>query len=203
MKITELAQRASQLAKRHPNYRTGGQGITGQLAMVHTSIALAEADVRAHVRNEDDRSQPTGPSAHIADAAIRILAVAADNRLDIEAAINRRLHPGGRRQHLMTGEAATQVHNQEMGDMDAATYAELCWDGHQILAQAGRELAQRVMTLEASGVAPAEMPQQDRDQMAALLARPYTWAMAMTHQDGLALQNVIHRILQFEEAHAL
>lgn len=198
MGITHLATRAHAAAVARGHFRTDGQGVTGHLAMIHTDIARAEAAVRYHIPNETSQGRPTGPGAHAADASIRLMTLSVEYGLPLEDAVHQRLYPDGNPDRLTTGEAAA-LQSQEMGEVGAATYAELCWDGHQVLASTGQEIADTVMRHEAMGLKPSEIEQATRDRLAALVARTYTWAQSMTQLDQQTLENLIGQIVAFDE----
>ena len=167
MPINQLAIRAHQAATRQGHFINDGQGITGHLAMIHTDIALAESAVRNRLPNLYGPGRATGPQAHIADAAIRIMAIAVQHNLDLQKAVQLRIYPKGNPCQLTPAAAAAELHSEEMGPIDAATFAELCWDGHQILAQAGRDFSQHIFHLESFGMTLPELPERDRRPPAA------------------------------------
>lgn len=200
MQLQTLAQRAHKAAIARGHFVTDGQGITGHLAMIHTDIARAESDVRNYVPNDTNRPRPTGPTAHIADAAIRLMTLSAQYGLELETAVRKRLYPNGNPTKLSRGEAATRLHTLEMGDVGAATYAELCYDGHQILADAAKRVSAIVLDSEARGRGHKHLNDQQRTRLAELLAQPYTWCQSMLHQDQQSLETHVELIVRHDES---
>ena len=204
MKINELARRAYNAAQLRGHYQDE-TGITGRMAYIHRDVSRA---LDAHTRGEEDLNpgprdgRPTGPMAHLADAAIRTMTLSHAHQLDLEEALGRKLAllpQDGEVADAALSHAAWNAYSDRDGDPGAARFEEMIWDGHTRVAENGGHLAREILALESFGVRPEPGSTGSWNHLATDAAEILSWTLAAAYQRGVSLPELISAIIDHDE----
>ena len=206
MQINTLAERAyvGTLLRGHHWNETA---VTGHLARVHTDLGRAlDADRRGeeNILPPTGEGRPTGPAAHLADAAIRVMTLSHFYALDLEDAARRAIAVPNRIEPAFLGSMemermSLQSHPDPDGLPPAKDYSEMTWHGHQVLAESGREAALRLVRLQGFPERPQGQDDEDSREATDNLARIFCWLLAAGHATGVSLSKIIEAIIDHDE----
>ena len=197
MNINELAETAYDAARRRGHY-TDETGITGRLAFIHRDV---DRSLDAHYKHEPDinpgpgQGRPSGPMAHIADAAIRTMTLSHSFGADLENAVRTKLSAAPDSDDNSLTKAAWNQYAEQDGAPDAARYEEMMWDGHARVATHGGRLAREVLNLEGFGVRPHSGDGRNWDSLANEAAEIFCWTLAASYQAEISMPALIADII--------
>ena len=197
MKINKLAEAAYNGARLRGHYQDE-TGITGRLAYIHRDIARS-LDAHANGDGENNpgpgEERPSGPMAHLADAAIRTMTLSHSHGMDLEKAVHRKLRLEPEADDDTLARAAWNHYANREGDPGAARFEETIWDGHSTVAAHGGTLAREILNLEGFGVRPEPGDGRNWDTLANEAAEIFCWAVATSHQNRISLPRLIADII--------
>ena len=206
MDINTLAERAyvGTLLRGHHWNETG---ITGYLARMHSDLGRAlDADRRGEENTLPPPcdGRPTGPGAHLADAAIRIMTLSSFYALDLEASVRETLAAPNDIEPATLGSLemerlALEAHAETRDLPPASDYSEMAWCGHQVLAESGRNIALRLTQIEGFADHPQSEDEDDWQAVTDDLARMFCWFLAAAHSSGLSLSKTIEAVITHDE----
>lgn len=204
MEINSLADRAYNAAKARGHYQDD-TGITAYLAMVHTELGRCMDACR---RNDSLRmaqtARPSGPDAHLADAAIRIMTLSRHHGLDIETPLRNTIakNSGHQPEELNSAQISSlawENYAHNFGDPSRDTIDEMMWDGHQVIAHAGNDIVSQILELETNGVRTREANHPTRQRIAYPMAGILIWLLATGHQREIDLPALIAQTINWDE----
>ena len=197
MNINELAKTAYDAALLRGHYQNE-TGITGRLAFIHRDV---DRSLDAHYEREPDihpgsgQGRPSGPMAHIADAAIRTMTLSHSLGADLGKAVRTKLSAVPDHDEDQLARAAWNRYAEQDGAPDAARYEEMMWDGHARVATHGGRLAREVLNLEGFGVRPQPGDGRDWASLANEAAEIFCWTLAAGYQNEVSMPRLIADVI--------